>query len=234
MVRNWKMCLLVAVMALLLLLTACGHEHTWAAATCTEPETCTDCGETQGAPLGHTWAEETTEDYIQAVSVKTRTCEECGEAEEEIIPMETLHDNSRFLCTAEEFALRLEGILLKGKDSFGHITVESYMAIWWLMKDNGDNVGGLFIIDGDETTYSQFGEVVAILYGDEAQCEFLSTSILSALMPSLDDPEALYDRLVAADGEPVEEDGLICYLLPQDTGISLTVMTELEAKKYDK
>ena len=31
------------------------HQHTWAAATCTEPEICTVCGEERGAPLGHSW-----------------------------------------------------------------------------------------------------------------------------------------------------------------------------------
>ena len=30
-------------------------EHDWKAATCTEPETCKNCGITQGSPLGHKW-----------------------------------------------------------------------------------------------------------------------------------------------------------------------------------
>lgn len=29
------------------------HKHVWAEATCTEPKTCTVCGETEGEPLGH-------------------------------------------------------------------------------------------------------------------------------------------------------------------------------------
>ena len=36
--------------------------HTWTDATCTEPSTCTRCGETTGTALGHDvaqWAEET-------------------------------------------------------------------------------------------------------------------------------------------------------------------------------
>lgn len=46
-------CLLLAV-ALLFATTACSHEHEYAEATCTEPETCTICGETKGEALGHT------------------------------------------------------------------------------------------------------------------------------------------------------------------------------------
>lgn len=34
--------------------TACTHEHEYADATCTEPKTCTICGETDGEALGHT------------------------------------------------------------------------------------------------------------------------------------------------------------------------------------
>lgn len=39
---------------LAMLLIACGHEHTWSEATCDTPKTCTECGETEGEPLGHT------------------------------------------------------------------------------------------------------------------------------------------------------------------------------------
>ena len=40
-------------------LTACGHKHTFADATCTEPMTCTKCDATEGEALGHTWEEAT-------------------------------------------------------------------------------------------------------------------------------------------------------------------------------
>ena len=37
------------------ILFACGHEHVWTDATCTTPKTCSECGETEGEALGHTW-----------------------------------------------------------------------------------------------------------------------------------------------------------------------------------
>lgn len=46
-------CLLFTAL-LLILTTACAHEHEYTEATCTEPETCTICGETKGKALGHT------------------------------------------------------------------------------------------------------------------------------------------------------------------------------------
>ena len=60
---------------LALLLAACGHEHVWKAATCTEPATCEECGETEGEPLGHTW--------VEATCTEPKICSVCGETEGE-------------------------------------------------------------------------------------------------------------------------------------------------------
>lgn len=67
----------ISVIPLLLLimgmLSACGHQHVWKEATCTEPKTCTECGKTEGSPLGHTWAE--------ATCAAPKTCSVCGKTE---------------------------------------------------------------------------------------------------------------------------------------------------------
>lgn len=47
------------------------HEHEWKDATCTEPKTCTVCGETEGKPLGH--------DYSKASFFKRGVCARCGD-----------------------------------------------------------------------------------------------------------------------------------------------------------
>ena len=59
------------------LLVGCGHEHTWTEATCTEPKTCSECGETDGEPLGHTW--------VEATCAEPKHCSECGETEGEAL-----------------------------------------------------------------------------------------------------------------------------------------------------
>lgn len=71
-----RMTALLLAIAALLTLTACGHEHVWREADCLAPKTCTDCGETEGEPLGH----RATEATHWAPSVCSACGEELGEA----------------------------------------------------------------------------------------------------------------------------------------------------------
>ena len=98
---------LVAAIVLLLVLSGC-HEHAWVEADCITAKTCSDCGETEGEPLGHKWQEATcteaktcsrcgeTEgeplghDWVEATCTEPKTCARCGETEGE--PLE--HDYS--------------------------------------------------------------------------------------------------------------------------------------------
>ena len=85
------------------LLRACGiivledHKHEWQQATCTQPRTCSGCGETDGEPLGHDWQEATclvpetcricgatrgelaAHIWISATCTNPQTCSVCGE-----------------------------------------------------------------------------------------------------------------------------------------------------------
>lgn len=74
--RNFKLSLLPCI-CLILLLAACGHEHVWRDATCTDPAICEECGETKGDPLGHTW--------VEATCTDPKTCSVCGETEGEAL-----------------------------------------------------------------------------------------------------------------------------------------------------
>lgn len=73
-----RLTLIALVLVFALVLTACGCKHeTWNEANCETPKTCADCGETEGAPLGHTWA---------AANCETaKTCETCGKTEGEAL-----------------------------------------------------------------------------------------------------------------------------------------------------
>ena len=68
-----KAMVLLLVLCLAFACAACGHTHTWKDATCTEPKTCSECGETEGEALGHNWAD--------ATCTEPKTCTVCGVTE---------------------------------------------------------------------------------------------------------------------------------------------------------
>lgn len=73
-----QICILLAAVSLFSL-SACGHQHTWQEATCTTPKTCTECGETEGEPIGHSADE--------ATYWEPSVCSVCGEQlAEKLIP----------------------------------------------------------------------------------------------------------------------------------------------------
>lgn len=55
-----------------------GCPHDWIEATCTNPKTCSICGQTEGEPLGHTWEE--------ATKYAPKTCSTCGQKEGNLLP----------------------------------------------------------------------------------------------------------------------------------------------------
>ena len=64
--------LLLTAIVLSLFLFACNEcDHEWSDATCTEPKTCTLCGETDGDAKGHA--------YGEWIETKAKTCTENGE-----------------------------------------------------------------------------------------------------------------------------------------------------------
>ena len=67
------MCLSIACLLLCMLLTACGHDHIWRAATCRMPKTCAECGATEGTAANHTWQDATCQ--------TPKTCTACGATE---------------------------------------------------------------------------------------------------------------------------------------------------------
>ncbi len=97
--------LLAGVLAVMmvLLLTSCGCDHEWQAATCTTAKTCSVCGETEGEVPGHAWQEATCEtaktctacnitegealghDWQEATTEAPKTCARCKRTEGERI-----------------------------------------------------------------------------------------------------------------------------------------------------
>ena len=94
---------LCCVLLTVFCISSCKHEHTFVSATCTAPQICSDCNQTEGEALGHKYSEATctapktcsvcnqTEGetlghtYIDATCTTPKTCSVCGETEGEPI-----------------------------------------------------------------------------------------------------------------------------------------------------
>lgn len=76
------------------------HTHVWVDATCTAPKTCSECGATEGAALGHSYELTGTEDATcTAQGSKTYTCSACADTYSEATAMAE-HDYADATCTA--------------------------------------------------------------------------------------------------------------------------------------
>lgn len=85
---NKRILILLLAAALLCTLWGCACEHQWQPADCTTPQTCAECGETQGDALGHTWQ--------AATCLTPETCEVCGATQGEVAG----HNWEEATCTA--------------------------------------------------------------------------------------------------------------------------------------
>ncbi|MCQ2519959.1 MAG: WG repeat-containing protein [Lachnospiraceae bacterium] len=99
--KTFKQLLLIA--GAVIIVSGCGHKHSFADSTCTTPMTCTECGETEGEAKGHTWEDATCEvpqickecgategaakghDWAEATCDKPKTCSVCNATEGEPI-----------------------------------------------------------------------------------------------------------------------------------------------------
>jgi len=88
--------MLICIICPILFTGCCSHD--WAPATCKDPETCRECGETRGETLAHT--------FEDATCVKPQTCSECGKTEGEALG----HDFLDATCTQGSTCSRCEKV----------------------------------------------------------------------------------------------------------------------------
>ena len=96
-----KILSILMVVVLLVLLASCGCKHEWKAATCTEPQTCTKCGKTEGNALGHKYGEEKVlvEPTCSETGVMESICTVCGDKKTTKISATNDHEWKAASCT---------------------------------------------------------------------------------------------------------------------------------------
>ena len=162
-------------------LTACGCEHEWSEATCTEPQVCSLCEETQGEPLGHAWVDATCEDpkmcsvcsategdalghvpenwkttgvnYVTATVSSKKYCSVCAEAvDSQKVTLKSLHDDEKLLISPNDFVTRLSNKL-------NNLSGNDIEAFGGTIDDDfacglmcdGEKIGVLMFADGEDS-----------------------------------------------------------------------------------
>lgn len=74
------------------------HKHTYSKATCTEPKTCSGCGETSGVANGHSWKDATYYD--------PKTCTVCGKTEGTAVEIPNKENYHGHVYTGGEYSKR--------------------------------------------------------------------------------------------------------------------------------
>lgn len=139
---------------LILVLSACSCKHEWAEATCTEPKTCTKCGETEGEALGHDWGDWEIEKRATAAAEGTKisTCSRCGETKTESYKIESFIENGHLLLTPAEFCERLTEKLYCQKAQ---------------LKENGSEMAAAVKgVGGFDSKYEEDEPIAAIFFAD--------------------------------------------------------------------
>ncbi len=143
-----RISLLVLVLVCLLTLSACGCKHeTWNDATCDTPKTCAECGETEGAPLGHSWLAGTcvtpktcevcaaTEGeapghvWVEATCETAKTCSTCGETEGEV-PVHVWMDPTTEAPKTCEVCAKTEGEKVTTDPRFTTAATKDVQGVW--------------------------------------------------------------------------------------------------------
>lgn len=127
------------------MLTGCCMSHEWKEATCSEPKTCTKCGETEGEALGHTWVDATCAEakhcsvcgetegeplehtLTEANYQQPATCEICGETVGE--PLQAYYEENGFVCDAQLNTAYPYTVPCKNNSNYtttGTVTVSDY------------------------------------------------------------------------------------------------------------
>ena len=135
-----RLILLALVLVCAMVLSACGCKHeTWLDADCVTPKTCAECGETEGAALGHSW--------LAATCDTAKTCEVCGETEGEALG----HSWADATCTAPKTCTACS--LTEG-EALGHTWVDATTEAPKTCSACGETEGERIITDERFTTAS--------------------------------------------------------------------------------
>lgn len=119
----------------LIVITGCDlfHGHTYQGATCTKPKTCTECGYTEGEPLGH--------NYKEATCTEPKTCKTCGHTEGEMLG----HSTDVGKCTTCNQYINLSLVTKDIAAEFNNVTTAINESTKYINQANYESLSDSYI-----------------------------------------------------------------------------------------
>ncbi len=203
----WKTNFLICGIAAGILITGCGHQHSWDEATCTAPKTCSACGETEGEPLGHQW--------VDADCENPKTCSRCGETDGEAQG----HTTDLGVCSAcgmpvnfekfNELSKKLNSVSLPDSSHIKGNTVDQMYK------------GCVTIYDESVSTVEEYKKIIEEYGGYEGAADLI---------------ESINDIIDAKPSKPVKtEDGLLKFFDEMESFMMKhEALTKLQAKRLEE
>lgn len=193
------------------LCTADTHHHEWAAAICTEPKTCTECGKTEGEPLGHTagdW-ELDDPDYVTATVWMRQRCTTCGASlDSKLKKFTTLCENGELLLTPDEFTQRCGKLLEYCFSEYGTqlISADSESLGCVITKNKTTHIGTVLFNDSDDKAISNkdghgiANMMVGFKSTEKTEIAKATVALVMTLNPSLEFDDAKSVAVKIFDG----------------------------------
>lgn len=227
---------LFVVLIVIALCTEDTHHHEWKEATCTEPKTCTGCGETEGEALGHTPGEWELEkpDYVAAGIWLHKKCTVCGAIiDSQLKGLSTLCENGELLLTPDEFTERYGKMLGYSFSEYGTqlMSADSESVGCVISKNGSEHIGTVLFCDGNDNFISnEDGHgIVKLVIGfkttDESDIVRAVVPLVMTLDPTLEFDDA---KSVAANflEDPYTYNGLRYAFAPYSGTYYMTVTIE--------
>ena len=146
--------------------------HSWTAATCTEPKTCSTCQATEGTAAGHSWAD--------ATCTTPKTCSVCQTTEGDVDPAN--HEPVNDVCVACA-AVKISEITFPDEAFRDFITQQTYGADGWLTTEELGAVTYMFVDNSNVQDMNgiQYFTALKELHCADKQLTYLDISKNTAL-----------------------------------------------------
>lgn len=181
---NRKLSVFCLFLVCVLMFTGCCFHSEWYAATCTDPKTCVECGETEGEALGHTWTDATCTEpktcsvcrltegealghvWVDATTEAPKTCTTCSATEGERIITDERFTTASTAAVQGKWAseLTMTGDMLGIEGFDGTLSVRILLGF----GNDGTMTIGYTTLNNEEFSQGLYDYLVAVLYSELA------------------------------------------------------------------